>query len=247
MNQFQVAQQKYPSLKQEDQQTFSIIFNESPQDTYSIIYSDPNPNIAPKIQVNGVPIPTILTDNWIPLYKMVHILEHLFIRVSIPQPSLNQKIELRTEIKKAFQSANPNVASTNEGRLTILKKIPFCAEALAEKQRAIEIIDDCDSRCAILISEVSNHNSRLQELNQEQNTLKEKLQNSTCAQLQRSSQGKLNKIAQIRQNQANSLAKLNHLKEQLSTKAISVDNYLTEYAKEKEEYNYFSTLISYLQ
>ncbi|OHT01334.1 hypothetical protein TRFO_07559 [Tritrichomonas foetus] len=74
-----IAQAEYPSLEIKTENTFSIVFPDTPNNFFEIILNQDFPDSAPLLFLNHEPLVISLTTYWHPEFSFIQILQHLHL------------------------------------------------------------------------------------------------------------------------------------------------------------------------
>ncbi|KAK8870590.1 hypothetical protein M9Y10_008476 [Tritrichomonas musculus] len=73
------AKNSYPTLKTRSQNSYSIIFPDSPKNLFEIFIKPEFPNEAPLVHMNGEKIQISITTFWYPNFAFIQLLQHLHL------------------------------------------------------------------------------------------------------------------------------------------------------------------------
>jgi hypothetical protein len=126
----------FPTLRQIDLHTYTVIFPEAPEQPFVIALPRDYPNSPPAVTCNNAPVSLPLTDFWVKAFLLEHVVSQLFVIAQAPKtPRL---AVTREEIERAVASTDPEALQQESVQQQIAAALPTVAHArqLAEQHSA---------------------------------------------------------------------------------------------------------------
>ena len=239
MNQALEARRKYPSLVCASPYEMSIKFPNS-EDNFSITFQNNYPMSPPSVSLNGNAILIPIVQYWQSVFTVSDILLQLSCYITIPKP---QPLQVNVnEIQSHMQSVPPSKIASIDGRHEFLSSLPTYSRAINTKKNSDSNIGVFKNKSKASTATIRQKSNLLtQNISMKQQLEAQFAQNSQAV-ATHMAQSKKIKIAQLKNENSKIDNDIQELQYKISSNKVSMDQFLTEYNKLKQQQAYNNRL-----
>lgn len=241
-NQTVEAKQQFPNLACNTAFNFSIQIQGY---NFEIALTNEYPNAAPIVKLQGQQFLIPLVKYWQPVYTLLDVLMQLNAYAQTPRPT--EIYDNFQEIQMQLHRFPQEKLSSEEGRKEILFSNSNYAKAVQEKQTSDRLIQEERQKINELVQQITNISNELSKKIREQQMMSQQYMQNNQMISQQMNQSKQIKIAELK-NQISKLENdIQEIRMKLSRKTITIDEFLSEYNKIKQNQIYNKKLIKLIQ
>lgn len=237
--QFDVAKKKFPQLMKQDVFNLSITFPDFPNVQYNIHLPPNYPESPPILSESGRQFYVPLTNNWMPVFQLVHVIQQLYVRTkNLPGPPIRIN---ENEIRQAISSFGNDIQDDNK-RSDLIRNMKVVSDAQKRLDKISEKSKKQKIEATRLFEKSVDNAEKLRQLNEERISVVSKVNFAESSGPQKMIEARKVKASQLRQEALSKDAQIEELKQRVSNKELEVKRFYKELRSIIEQKYYLNSL-----